>query len=256
MFPGVNGFHWTFGHVLFLSVFFTVLTVVALTAFNAFWRAGRSLRKGRTAAIRWRSEFEELSSRERRCRHELTGVTHDRECPNGFDCRRCTEHPKFLTGSEPAPRYYHRGHTWVEVDHGGVCTVGLDEIASRLLHEAEAVDLPAPGAKVENNGPGWRMRKAGSEVRVLAPVDGEVVETGGLDKGWFLKIKPREGEPDLRHLLRGAEVRAWMAGEMDRLQLMLSPSTMADGGELVDDPVRAQPEADWDRVFGAMLLEP
>jgi glycine cleavage system H lipoate-binding protein len=188
--------------------------------------------------------------------HPLRRLQRAGRRPNGFDCRHCAGHPKFATGVETAPRYNHRGHTWVEVGEGGVCTAGLDEIASRLLSEAETVDLPAPGTAVENNGPGWRVRKAGSDVRVLAPVDGEVVETGGPDKGWFLKIKPRLGQPDLRHLLRGAEVRAWMACEMDRLQLMLPPQTMADGGELVDDPVKAQPEANWDRVFGAMLLDP
>jgi hypothetical protein len=31
MFPGIDGFHWTVGHVLFLSLFFAVALTIATT---------------------------------------------------------------------------------------------------------------------------------------------------------------------------------------------------------------------------------
>src|SRR5689334_12190180 len=41
MFPGVDGFHWTAGHLIFLGVFFSVVIVIAGTVLTASIRAGR-----------------------------------------------------------------------------------------------------------------------------------------------------------------------------------------------------------------------
>jgi len=35
MFPGINGFHWTVGHVIFLGAFFTVLIIIGTTLVRA-----------------------------------------------------------------------------------------------------------------------------------------------------------------------------------------------------------------------------
>ncbi len=43
----------------------------------------------------------------------------------------------------------------------------------------DAVELPPPGTQLKANGTAFRVRKRGADVRVLSPVDGEVVETGG-----------------------------------------------------------------------------
>ena len=112
------------------------------------------------------------------------------------------------------------------------------------------MDLPQPGAVVHVNGTAFHVRKRDADVRVLSPVDGEVVETGGPERGWYLKVKPLNGEIDMRHLLRGAEIRPWLMREMERLQLALSAEgaapTLADGGVPVADIAASYPEADWD----------
>ena len=38
MFPGIDGFHWTVGHVLFLSLFFVVALTIATTVLSAVLR--------------------------------------------------------------------------------------------------------------------------------------------------------------------------------------------------------------------------
>ena len=35
MFPGIDGFHWTLGHVLFLSLFFAVALTILITVASA-----------------------------------------------------------------------------------------------------------------------------------------------------------------------------------------------------------------------------
>ena len=272
MFPWNYGFHFGVASYIFLGAFYTVLLVVATTVLNAFWRAHRDLSKGKAEDIRWHPDFHDLPAADRACRHVLTGEFKSRECPNAFDCRGCDTHARLValhppaaaeSGAEifgmsfPLDRMYHRGHTWAHLENDGTMTVGLDDLGRRLLGSPDAVELPKPGVRVTTNGTAFRFRKRDADVRVLSPIDGEVVETGGPDRPWYLRVRP---DPlNVTHLLRGAEVRPWLMREMERLQLALSQEgavpTLADGGVPVADIAASYPEADWDAVCGEMFLE-
>jgi hypothetical protein len=122
------------------------------------------------------------------------------------------------------------------------------------------VVLPAAGTQLEVNGTAFRIRKGGAAVRVLSPVDGDVVETGDAGRGWYLKVRPAAtGELAFRHLLRGAEIRPWLLRELERLQLTLTNEgavpTLADGGVPIADMSQAYPGTDWDAVCGEMFLD-
>ena len=277
MFPWNYGFHFGVASYIFLGAFYTVLVVVATTILNALWRAHRDLSKGKAEDIRWHSDFHDLPAADRTCRHVLTGEFKSRECPNAFDCRGCETHAKLVAlhprggGGEseaeifgmsfPLDRMYHRGHTWARPEADGTVTVGLDDLGARLLGTPDAVDLPAPGSRVQANGTAFRIHKREADVRVLSPVDGEVVETGGVDRGFFLRVKPLDGAIDMRHLLRDGEVKPWLMRELERLQLALTMEgattpSLADGGVPVADIAAAYPKTDWDAVCGEMFLEP
>jgi hypothetical protein len=277
MFPWNYGFHFGIASYIFLGAFYTVLVVVASTLLNALWRARGDLSKGKAQDIRWHSDFHDLSAADRTCRHVLTGEFKSRECPRAFDCRECETHAKLVALHPPAPaaraedeifgmsfpldRMYHRGHTWARPETDGTVTVGLDELGTRLLGTPDAVDLPGPGSRLRANGTAFRIHRREADVRILSPVDGEVVETGGADRGFFLRVKPLAESFDMRHLLRGAEVKPWMMRELERLQLTLtmegaSVPSLADGGVPVADIAAAYPKTDWDAVCGEMFLEP
>jgi hypothetical protein len=272
MFPWNYGFHWSAGTIIFLGAFYTVLIIVATTVATAMLRSFKALRHDRAEHIRWHSDFHDLPSGDRDCRHVISGEFDSRECPNAFDCRGCHTHAAMvakqpvqnapenedLFGMEfPLDRYYHRGHTWAKVEEDGTVTVGLDDLGRRLLGTPDSVELPQPGTRLKANGTAFRLRRRGADVRLLSPVDGEVIEGGGPDSPWYLRVRP---EPlDTRHLLRGAEVRPWLMREMERLQLALAVegagATLADGGTPVADIASAYPGADWDSVCGAMFLQ-
>lgn len=264
------------GHTIFLGAFYLVVTVIATTVAAALWRSFRDVRANKVEAIRWHSDFEDLLARDRVCRHVLTGEFQSRECPNAFDCRGCETHGKLIAKrpvampeedgeicgmSFPVDRLYHRGHTWVHREPDGAVTLGLDELGQRLLGEPEAVELPAPGTHLTTNGAAFRFRKRGADVRVLSPLDGEVLATGPAGGGWYLKVKPdADDEQSFRHLLRGAEIAPWILREMERLQLALTAegaaATLADGGVPVADIAASYPQVDWSAVCGEMFLEP
>ena len=66
-------------------------------------------------------------------------------------------------------------------------------------------------------------------------------------------------ERDLRHLLRGSEVKPWVMRELERLQIALSPAgvgtSLADGGELMPEMWKQAPQKDWDGVWGEIFLQ-
>lgn len=272
MFPGVDGFHWTFGHIFFISIFLSVATAIAAIVLISVARSGRDILTGRAGQIRWSLEFGELPRDFRQCRHALTGEASGRTCPNAFDCRKCGEHARYRQATPgecddaacgllyPNYRYYHRGHTWVTPQKDGTLLVGLDAIGEHMVGKPDQLRMPAPGSRVVNNGEGWRMSKDGLEVRVLSPVDGAIIQTGGPDDGWYLRVQPDTNPPDLRHLLRGEEVAPWVSREIERLQCALSGDTeipvLADGGILMEEFIREVPPAQRDQILGEMFLEP
>lgn len=275
MFPWIYGFTWQAGNVIFLTIFYSVVGVILITLTTAVLRAVRDLRSDHIDEIKWRVDFNDLPESRKICRHVFTGELDSRTCRNGFDCRTCRLHAELgalrtnsrsivaddsLFGLDmPADRMYHRGHTWVREEPDGTLTVGLDEFGKHVVGRGSQADLPAPGTKLRVNGTGWYLKKGIFRARVLSPIEGSVISVGGTDDDYYLRVKP-EGDRDLRHLLRSAEVRPWMTRELERLQAVLSVDgigvSLADGGELVDDMPANYPDADWETVMGEMFLEP
>jgi hypothetical protein len=272
MFPGIDGFHWTVGHIIFLSLFFAVVVTIVTTVISASWRTARDFRTHQAMDLCWKSEFSELPEADRRCRHELAGRVAARTCDNAFDCRHCAQYSIFaalpahsvahdLGLHYPDDRLYHRGHTWVKLEQDGTVTIGLDELADHLIGTPDSVSLPEIGTDIELNEPAWRMKKNGNEIQVRTPIEGTVIGAAGREGRWYLKIRPRLDVRDpatLRHLLRGTEVHGWLARELERLQIQLrAPNTapaLADGGTLMPRLMDAVPDADWDSVLSDTFL--
>jgi glycine cleavage system H lipoate-binding protein len=260
--------------IVFLSAFYSVVATIAATVLCALLRARQSLGRHETEAIRWHTDFGDLPVADRACRHALTGEMAGRLCPNAFDCRVCIPHARFIAHAPanpaqdseedifgmpfPRDRFYHRGHTWVKREPDGTVRIGLDELGRRLMAHPEAVELPSPGTQLKTNGAAFHLRQRGADVRILSPVDGEVVEAGGPQAGWYLRVRPANS--NFTHLLRGTELRPWVMRELERLQLALTAEgaapTLADGGVPVDDIAANFPAADWDAVSGEMFLAP
>ena len=168
MFPFVYGFTWDTGNVIFLGIFFSVVGVIGATITIAVLRSIKDFKFRRQELIRWESDFHDLPSAAKKCRHEFTGEFAHRTCDNGFDCRACATHAKLVEQSSeetmtsdskenehqkmfgfdmPLDRMYHRGHTWVRPETDGTMTVGIDDLGSRLIGAPDAAELP-PGEAV------------------------------------------------------------------------------------------------------------
>ncbi|HXK59852.1 MAG TPA: hypothetical protein PLP42_08130 [Acidobacteriota bacterium] len=273
MFPGVHGFHWEFGHLLFLGIFFTVVLVILGASSLGFAHSIRRLRSERREQFVWEQQFEDLTPDEKACRHAMTGELKGRICPNAFDCNDCSTHASLLekrsvekpetveiAGLRYHPqRRYHRGHTWLEELDDGTVLIGPDEFARRLIGQPDRLVLPKPGDRLVANGVAWTVHKSGADVRVLAPVTGEVLESGEGQE-WYLRVRPDSPIGEAKHLLSGSEIGPWIRHELERLQRQASlsevGSALADGGELVDTVSQAFDKRRWDHVCSSYFLQP
>jgi len=273
MFPWSPEFVWDTGHVVFFGALYAVLAVIAGSLALATRRVLLRARHGRVVAAAWRTEFAELPSSVRACRHQLTGEAPGRLCQKAFDCRRCVEH-ELLEGKrerpaarapeasgfgfDPSRRFYDRGHTWVRLEKNGAATIGLDGMARRLLGTPEAIELAPPAARIETHGTLGRVRTRGIEVRLLSPIDGTVIGLRGRGLGFKLRVRP-DAMFDIRHLLVGPEAKLWSLRELERVERALAPvggaPALADGGELVADIGAALPRDRYDVLLGEMFLE-
>jgi glycine cleavage system H lipoate-binding protein len=270
MFPGVDGFHWTAGHVVFLCLFFAVALTILITVSSAALRTAKDLRDHKAIDLCWRADFAELPEADRRCRHELAGRVISRTCDNQFDCRHCENYSHFAvlpaTGYAPGlgldypnDRLYYRGHTWVKAEQDGTVSIGLDALADHLIGQPDSVQLSKIGEELDVNQIAWRINKNGRGILVRSPLEGTIVAVSGDSS---LRMRPRldvQNPLNLRHLLRGPEVHGWVSRELERLQVQLrAPGTepsLADGGVLVHGLMDALPEADWDTVLSDTFLE-
>ncbi len=272
MFPWSREFVWDAGHIAFFGALYAVLCAIGVSLVLSTRRVLRQVRAGRVARAAWRVEFAELPGSVRVCRHQITGEAPGRLCQEAFDCRGCGEHelleakrekpaacaPETGFGFDPSRRFYHRGHTWVRLEKNGTATVGLDGMARRLLGSPEKVDLARPGARLEVNGTLGRVRTRGARVRLLAPIDGTVVEVRGSGLGFKLRVRP-DATFDIRHLLSGSEAKVWSLRELERVERAVGSidgaAALADGGELVPDVGAELPRERYHALLGETFLE-
>jgi len=279
MFPWVSGFRWEAGHLIFLNLFFLVVIVIVFTIARAALKSRKVLKSQKHEEVLWEVNFEDLPAEARTCRHVIDGLFQSRTCKNKFDCRECGTHANFIAqhppldvdvsakeGSTifglnmPLDRFYHRGHTWAKPEADGSITIGLDDLGARLIGAPDKITLPEAGTHVRANGTAWRIKKKKYGLRFLSPVDGEVLETGGPEKEWYLRVKPTSGASvNMRHLLHGAEVHPWIRHEVERLKMALAARGVDAGdaaaGVPAEDLAQCYSEADWDAVLGDMFLE-
>ena len=127
-------------------------------------------------------------------------------------------------------------------------------------HQRPVARQAVRGTRLQAQGIAWRMRTASAEFRVLCPIEGVVVDRGGPERGWYLRIRPANGMLDDRHLLRGAEVRPWLQHELRRLHNALSSSgigtSLSNGGPPAETLWADIPQAERDRVIGEAFLDP
>lgn len=162
--------------------------------------------------------------------------------------------------------YYAPNHTWLAPAARGL-RVGLDDFAQRLIPSATAVELPRPGMKVRRGDPVAVVRAGGRTIRVLAPIDGTVVDGNGAvrrdpglvkrepyGRGWLFGIVPADGS--YLTFPQDWDGGGWLRRERERLDRYVEQElglAAADGGELPPPAPSTLGEEGWRKVLATFL---
>jgi len=71
---------------------------------------------------------------------------------------------------------YHESHSWLNVEHADVCTVGVTRHAQEQLGDIVFVQLPIVGATVKQGEPCMAIESTKTVADVHAPASGVVTE--------------------------------------------------------------------------------
>ncbi|MGA7463430.1 MAG: glycine cleavage system protein H [Candidatus Korobacteraceae bacterium] len=152
-----------------------------------------------------------------------------------------------VAGFEVPEEYcFHPGHTWV-VDEGRQnARVGIDAFAGNLIGKIDSIEIADLNRWVRQGQPLCTITREGRSVEMLCPIEGvlvsvnhEVLKNPNLivddpyRNGWLCQIKAPEMATNVKNLLRGAIVPAWMQNSLARIGAMvqqMNPALAQDGG--------------------------
>jgi glycine cleavage system H lipoate-binding protein len=223
------------------------------------------------------------------CIHVLTGrIGAPVECPNDYECYRCAMHQAQARETEARPiplgepnykaasgyriaddYYYHFGHTWVHIVHGGCVRIGMDDFMSKIFGRAREFKLPAIGDALEQGRVGWALKHNGLSAPIQSPLTGrilavnqKVLDNPGIahdspyKDGWLFHLEPRFLKRELTGLYFGEDCFRWMENENQQLLNLLGPEyekLAATGGQPIDNVFGSFPEIGWDRLVRTFL---
>ena len=246
-----------------------------------------------TALVSWQ-EVMRQPHLNKECRHMLTGRVIFHLCPHNFECKDCAYDQQLydydmLLSEEDLPAhaaapmqkvagfavaddyYYHQGHSWARIEHGGFVRLGLDDFAWRLLGRPTDISLPTIGAKLKPSERGWSINRENLTAEVLSPMSGVVMATNNnalrhpdaakkdpYGQGWLVVIDPVSGlRSKTRKLLFEQKAVAWLNTEVKKLEDMVvnvhGVPLAATGGEIVDDIYGNLRDIKWEDLVHTFL---
>jgi glycine cleavage system H protein len=162
---------------------------------------------------------------------------------------------------------YTAAHTWVKSLWGRKVTIGMDDVARRIVSGVTSFAFPPVGTRLRRGDPLVAMRCGDRVVAIPSPVDGLVLERNRAlaqepalferepyGNGWLLRVEtdsfgPVEG-------VRGAASRTWLRDENLRLNHFLENRlgmAAADGGTLTGHPSTLLTDEAWHEAARSFL---
>lgn len=223
----------------------------------------------------------------RPCRHALTGrINAPKICTLSYECYHCPYDQMLddfdLSHTMEAPSYqiasgyrmaqgyyYHMGHSWARLEHGGRVRVGFDDFLVKVFGTIQNLALPPLGATLKQDEMGWTFGRNGHKAAVLSPVTGsvlavnhktrehpEITHHDPYQEGWLFILEPELPKRSLKRLFFGKEGFQWMEQESQKLLTLVGPEyeqLAATGGEAIHDVFGNFPDLGWDRLIRTFL---
>lgn len=237
--------------------------------------------------ISWKDALRMRDSKERTCRHALTGRAEHRTCPMNYNCYKCdfdqlledtlvpgTGHGgleiRDVKGFKlPNGFYFHSGHTWASLDSGGFIRVGMDDFAFKVLGGPDGFDLPLIGQELNCSKPGWGIKRNQNIGDILSPINGVITKVNfdvtkrpdipGEDPyadGWLFTVHNSDLKGAVKELMKDESGEEWLDTEVTTLEKMIEDVAgplSADGGYIVSDVYGNLPTLGWSNLTRTFL---
>lgn len=170
--------------------------------------------------------------------------------------------PAFFVNAE---RYYHPGHTWVEIKgEDQSAEIGPDSFTQKVMGQVEEIELPRAGQIIHQGNPLWTFVRGNRRLTQVSPLTGKIMEVNAVIANnksaatqpadgttWMVKIHPLEIRQNLNNLLQGVLARRWQDTSKTLLVQnffsQLGP-VYQDGGELADDVSQKISDEQWSEI--------
>ncbi len=130
----------------------------------------------------------------------------------------------------PDDLYYHKEHFWAKVE-GNVAVIGTNDFAQKLAGQIVYVELPPVGKMIEQGKPCGSMESGKWVGRIYSPISGrvessnealedspELINESPYEKGWMFVVKPSNLQEELKNLIQGKDIEAFIKSEIVRVK--------------------------------------
>jgi glycine cleavage system H lipoate-binding protein len=172
--------------------------------------------------------------------------------------------------SVPDGFHVHPGHGWARSEGDGLLTIGMDDLAHRLIGAPNGFELPPAGTRLAAGEPGWNVQVDGRSFPVLAPVSGEVVDRNEealrdpaaladdpYRTGWLMKVRVPSAKTALKNLMPDRVARLWTEAISEDLSRRMGGElgvVLQDGGFPVAGLAREVAGEEWPALVAQVLL--
>jgi glycine cleavage system H protein len=126
----------------------------------------------------------------------------------------------------PTDRRYSKEHEWARVESPGLVVMGITHYAQDQLGDVVYVELPSPGAEVNQFQKLGEIESVKAVSDLFAPIGGKIVETNGelegqpelvnddpTGDGWMIKLRAENVDDEMTNLLSAEEYEAFLESE-------------------------------------------
>ena len=126
----------------------------------------------------------------------------------------------------PTDRRYSKEHEWARVESPGLVVMGITHYAQDQLGDVVYVELPSPGAEVNQFQKLGEIESVKAVSDLFAPIGGKIVETNGelegqpelvnddpTGDGWMIKLRAENVDDEMTKLLSAEEYEAFLESE-------------------------------------------
>ncbi len=162
----------------------------------------------------------------------------------------------------PEDIYYHPGHAWARLEQGNRIKIGVDDFTQQVMGNIDDIELPHPGAKLNQGEVAWKVRHGNRKLNQLAPLGGIVVEVNErlrkdptlanrspYEEGWVLKIQTKALNREMPKLMDSFQFRARLDQDKGGLISCFDNQTLGlaygDGGEVIKGVAGKVDEKTW-----------